>query len=130
MSEQNIPDPQVLEKAKRRRFTAEYKLRILKETDACTEPGELGSLLRHEGLYSSSLAVWRKQREAGTLAGLSKKRGRKAQPATGDSCRIKDLERENRHLQRKLKQSETIIAVQKKLCQLLEIAPADEEERS
>jgi transposase-like protein len=73
-----IPDPEVVPKAKRRRFTAEYKLRIIREADTCTEPGEIGSLLRREGLYSSYLSKWRQQQEEGQLEALSsRKRGRK-----------------------------------------------------
>ena len=76
-----IPDPAVLEKPVRRRFTAEYKLRILHEADQCTAPGQLGVLLRREGLYSSLLSTWRQQRDQGTLASLTpKRRGRKANP--------------------------------------------------
>jgi transposase-like protein len=75
------PDPEVVAKAKRRTFSVEYELRFLREADACTEPGEIGSLLRREGLYSSHLSNWRRQRQVGTLAGLKpKKRGRKAAP--------------------------------------------------
>jgi transposase len=73
-----VPDPEVVPQAKRRRFNAEYKVRILEEADACSEPGEIGALLRREGLYSSHLTTWRRQREQGHLEGLSpKKRGRK-----------------------------------------------------
>lgn len=120
MSEQEIPDPQVPEKAQRRRFSAEYKLSILEEADCCAEPGEVGSLLRREGLYSSLLSEWRKQREAGALKELSKKRGRK--PRQDPSAkRVAELERENARLRNKLKQAETIIDVQKKLSQALGI---------
>ena len=73
------PDPDVVPKAKRRRFSAEYKLRILREADACSEPGEIGSLLRREGLYSSHLSNWRRQRQSGTLAGLKPKKRRIAE---------------------------------------------------
>jgi transposase-like protein len=74
----DIPDPEVVPKAKRRKFSAEYKLRILDESDNCTEPGQIGALLRREGLYSSHLSTWRRQREQGLLEALSsKKRGRK-----------------------------------------------------
>ena len=78
-----VPDPEVRERAARRRFTAEYKLRMLRQADACTGTGELGALLRREGLYSSHLTTWRRQREEGSLAALSpKKRGRPAAPAS------------------------------------------------
>src|SRR4051794_34499168 len=75
-SREGVPDPELVEKAKRRRFTAEYKLRILRETDACSRPGEIGALLRREGLYTSHLTAWRKQREAGALEALDRPRGR------------------------------------------------------
>ena len=70
------PDPELVERARRRRFTAEYKLRILREADACAKPGEIGALLRREGLYSSLLTEWRRQRERGSLAALDRPRGR------------------------------------------------------
>jgi transposase-like protein len=71
------PDPEVEGRPRRRSFSAEYRLRILKEADACTQPGEIGALLRREGLYSSHLVDWRRQRELGTLQALGTKRGRK-----------------------------------------------------
>lgn len=113
------PDPEVPSKAVRRRFTAEYKLRVLKEADSC-EPGsgEMGALLRREGLYSSHLTTWRRQRESGELEGLSpRKRGRK--PANPLQRRVAELEREKEQLERRLEQAETIIEVQKKLSKLL-----------
>ena len=114
------PDPEVSEKARRRRFSAAYKLRVVEAADACSEPGEIGALLRREGLYSSHLSKWRQQRDAGALAGLRpKKRGRKARPVNPQAKRIADLERENQRLQRKLEQAETIIEVQKKLSLIL-----------
>src|ERR1039458_10205691 len=72
-----VPDPELVEHAKRRRFGAEYKLRVLREVEACTRPGEIGALLRREGLYSSLLSEWRKQRDAGSLEALGRPRGRK-----------------------------------------------------
>lgn len=117
------PDPEVVAKARRRRFSASYKVRILEEADACSVPGEIGSLLRREGLYSSLLAKWRQQRAAGALAALSpKKRGRKPRPADPREKRLVALERANEQLRHKLHQAETIISVQKKLSQLLGIA--------
>jgi transposase-like protein len=113
----------------RRRFTAEYKLRILREADLCTQPGQVGALLRREGLYSSHLTNWRRQRETGTLAGLEpKRRGRKASPDAPLVADIERLNRENRRLTEKLRQVETIIEVQKKLSELLGIPlpPADD----
>ena len=115
------PDPEVPERAQRRRFSGAYKLRILHAVEACTEPGEIGALLRREGLYSSHLSKWRRQRDAGALEGLRpRKRGRKPQPVDPQAKRIAQLERDNERLRRKLEQAETIIDVQKKLSQLLE----------
>jgi transposase-like protein len=112
----------------RRHFTAEYKLRILREADLCTQPGQVGALLRREGLYSSHLANWRRQRETGTLAGLApRRRGRKASPDAPLVADNERLKRENLRLTEKLRQAETIIEVQKKLSELLGIPlpPAD-----
>jgi transposase len=114
------PDPEVVPQAKRRRFSAEYKLRILEEVDACNEPGQVGALLRREGLYSSHLTTWRRQREQGQLAGLSpKRRGRKLSVDEALAKEMAELKRENQHLQSRLQQAETIIEVQKKLSGLL-----------
>jgi transposase len=117
-----VPDPEVLEKPARRRFTAEYKRRILEEADRLTAAGELGALLRREGLYSSHLSTWRKQREEGMLDGLApKKRGRKPKrkdPLVEENQRLR---RENARLAARLKQAETIIEVQKKLSTMLGI---------
>lgn len=112
-----IPDPEVVVKPRRRQFTAEYKRRILQEVEACTDPGEVGALLRREGLYSSHLTTWRQQRQRGELQGLAPaKRGRKADPQAAELAR---LQRENAHLQTQLERAELIIDVQKKLSQLL-----------
>ncbi len=114
------PDPEVPAKARRRTFTAKYKLETLAEADECSAPGELGQLLRRKGLYSSHLSKWRKQREVGALAGLTpKKRGRKPRPVAPQARRVAELERENARLRDKLAKAETIIDVQKKLSQLL-----------
>ena len=113
-----IPDPEVVPKAKRRQFTAKYKLRIVREADACTEPGQIGSLLRREGLYSSYLSKWRQQREEGQLQALSsRKRGRKDKDSSVEE--LAQLQRENERLRARLEQAEIIIDVQKKLSQLL-----------
>lgn len=113
-----VPDPEVVPKAKRRQFTAEYKLRIVREADAGTEPGQIGSLLRREGLYSSYLSTWRRQREEGQLQALSsKKRGRKGQDPSAEE--LAQLQRENGRLRARLEQAEIIIDVQKKLSKLL-----------
>ncbi len=120
------PDPEVPEKPQRRRYSAEYKLRILQEADMCREPGEIGVLLRREGLYFSHLKTWRRQREEGTLAALSpRKRGRKATPVSPLSRRVAELEEENRRLTERLKQAETIIDVQKKVSEILRIPASD-----
>ena len=115
----DVPDPEVVEKPKRRRFSAEYRLRIVREADACKEPGEIGALLRREGLYSSLLTAWRRQRDAGALEGLrSRKRGPKAKAV---DPQVKRLEREVAHLRRQLEQAETIIEIQKKVAGILGI---------
>ena len=115
-------DPEVLEKGCRRRFTAKYKLLVLEEADGCHEPGQIGALLRREGLYSSHLSTWRRLRKAGVLTGLAaRKRGRKADPQAGQKRRMAELERENTRLRHRLAQAETIIEVQKKVSSLLGI---------
>lgn len=117
-----IPDPAVLEKPVRRRFTAEHKLRILHEADRSTASGQLGALLRREGLYSSLLSSWRQQRDEGTLAGLTpKRRGRKANPDAPLIAENERLKRETQRLAAKLRQAETIIEIQKKLSEMLGI---------
>jgi transposase len=111
------PDPEVTDKARRRQFTASYKLRILQELDRCTESGQIGALLRREGLYSSHLTKWRRERQAGLLRALSpKQRGQH-----GPSPLVREneqLRRENEELKRKLEQAETIIEFQKKVAEL------------
>jgi transposase-like protein len=114
-------DPEVAAKAKRRQFTAEYKLRIVRQAAAAKSPGEIGALLRREGLYSSHLADWRRQRERGELAGLSAKRGRKPEPVNPLAKRVLELEREKRRLERKLEQAQLLLDIQKKASRLLEI---------
>jgi transposase-like protein len=116
--EAQISDPEVVPKAKRRQFTAKYKLRILEEADHCTERGQIGELLRREGLYSSHLSKWRQQRARGQLQGLTpKKRGRKGQDPSIAELAL--LRRENERLRAQLEQAEIIIDVQKKLARLL-----------
>lgn len=114
------PDPEVTPRASRRTISAAYKARILAEADACTERGEIGALLRREGLYSSHLSNWRRQREASDRQSLTdKKRGRK--PSLGPKeAEIAKLEQENARLQKQLAQAELIIAAQKKLAEALE----------
>lgn len=110
-------DPEVTERAKRRHFTAEYKLRILREADACKGNGDIGALLRREGLYSSQLAAWRRQRDEIAKTGLkARKRGPKSKAV---NPQVKRLERENARLKQRLEQAETIIEFQKKLSKLL-----------
>jgi len=110
-------DPEVEAKPDRRQFTAEYKRRILEEADACTEPGQIGALLRREGLYSSNLINWRRQRSEGSLKGLSpKKRGPKPDPLANENAALR---RRIERLEAELKRAETIIEVQKKLSDLL-----------
>lgn len=114
------PEPEVLETPQRRRFTAEYKLRIVEEADRCTEPGQVGSLLRREGLYSSQLSGWRKQVQSGSLGALTpRKRGRKAKSIEPLSQENQQLRREVERLQAELKKAHTIIDVQKKLSEML-----------
>lgn len=112
-----MPNPEVVVKAQRRHFTAEYKHRILQEADACTQSGEVGALLRREGLYSSHLSTWRCQRQQGELQGLTPaKRGRKADPLAAENAQ---LQRETERLKAQLARAELIIDVQKKVSQLL-----------
>jgi transposase-like protein len=112
-----MPNTEVVIKAKRKRFTAAEKLRILREVDACQGSGEVGALLRREGIYSSYLTTWRRQRERGELDGLSpQKRGPKPNP---EAIELAKLRRENERLQERLRQAELIISVQKKVAQML-----------
>jgi len=116
-------DTEVAAKAERRRYSAEYKLRILEEAAACAN-GEIGALLRREGLYSSHLTTWRRQQEAGQLAGLApKKRGPKPDPQAEE---LKRLRRENERLQVRLQQAEAIMEAQKKLAQLFGLSSTSE----
>jgi transposase len=120
------PDPEVPARQAKRRFTTAYKLDVLRRADACTRPGELGALLRKEGLYSSHLVTWRRQRAHGLTP---KPRGRKARLV---DPKVKQLEQENRRLTRRLQRAETIIAYQKKVHELLGIPlnplPSDEDD--
>src|SRR5437879_7841030 len=112
-------ETEVVAKARRRRFTATEKLRVLREADACTRPGELGALLRREGLYSSHLSAWRAARQRGELAGLTPRpRGPKAKSVDPRDKKIAELERETRRLQARLERAEGLIAVQTKVSQL------------
>jgi transposase-like protein len=114
------PDPEVVATAQRRQFTSADKRRILEAADRCTQPGEIGALLRKEGIYSSHLTTWRRQRAADERAALAPhKRGRKADPAQTEDRRVLQLTQDNDRLRRKLAQANAIIDVQKKLCVLL-----------
>jgi transposase len=117
------PDVEVRAVAKRRQFSAAYKLAVLAEADRLSEPGAIGALLRREGLYSSHLAMWRREREAGALEALGRRRGRKAKRSL-EQKRVAALEAKNARLERELAQAHTIIEVQKKLCTLLGLPTA------
>jgi transposase len=114
------PDPEVVATARRRQFSSAERLRIMTLADRCTKAGEIGALLRREGIYSSLLATWRKKRAAIEQAALEpQKRGRKADPSLAEARRLDQLTRENDRLRRQLAQAHTIIDVQKKVCTLL-----------
>lgn len=118
----SAPDPEVSSNRARRRFTVAYKLEILRKADACTERGQLGVLLRREGLYASSVISWRRQREQGVLDALTpRKRGRKARPVDPLARKLAELERDNRRLQKRLEKAQLIIDFQKKVHELLGI---------
>jgi transposase len=119
-------DPEVAATAKRRQFSNSEKRRILAAAERCTGIGEIGALLRREGIYSSHLTTWRKQRAATERAALEpRKRGRQADPAIAEARRAEALARENKRLRHQLAQAHTIIDVQKKLCTLLGLPTAD-----
>ncbi len=104
-----VPNPELAERPKRRRFSAEYKLRIVHEAEGCTQPGEIGALLRREGLYTSHLCIWRKQRDQGALQALARPRGRrKANP----------IERENAELRQRMKRVEVELARARKVIEV------------
>lgn len=120
------PSTEVFTRAARRRFTAEYKLRILREVEACKGTGEIGALLRREGLYSSNLSKWRQQRARGELEGLAEqRRGPKEDPQAVENARLKC---ENERLREELRKAQLIIDVQKKVSQLLGM-PLDDQEK-
>ena len=119
---------EVTAKAQRRRFTAAEKLRVLREADRCTEPGEVNALLRREGLYSSHLSTWRAARQRGELAGLTPRpRGPQAKPVDPRDKKLVEQAREIARLQARLERAEGLIAVQKKVAQLLGIPLASDE---
>ena len=114
------PDAEVSPRAQRRRFGAAYKLRIVEEADGCSKPGEIGALLRREGLYSSHLVEWRRARDQGQLDALAeKRRGPKRDPDRALKRRNAQLERENARLRKKLETAETILEVQGNVSRLL-----------
>ena len=115
-----VPEVEVVAKATRRRFTAEYKRKILREADTCTEPGAIGALLRREGLYSSNLTTWRAQRERGELAGLTpKKRGPAPQPTNPLAVKVAALERAVSREKARADRAEALVELQKKVAELL-----------
>jgi transposase len=121
--EKAVPETEVVVKAKRRQYTAEYKLRIIKEIENCQGNGDIGAVLRREGVYSSMLSKWKEQRNNGSLDGLSaQKRGPKVDPNAAEVAR---LQRDNGRLRERLRQAELIIDVQKKVAQLLGIPPGE-----
>jgi transposase-like protein len=115
---EGVPDPELVEQARRRRFTAEYKVRVLAEADACTRPGEVGELLRREGLYTSHLTYWRKQRKDGALRELGKPRGRK--PADTRDAQIAALTRRAQRAEGELSKARRVIEIQGNVSALLE----------
>jgi transposase len=118
----SLTEVEVLAKAERRRFTAEYKLKVLREANHCKRPGEIGALLRREGLYWSNLTNWRKQRERGELAGLSsRKRGPRRREKNPLAERVRELERDNMRLKRRAERAEGIVELQKKVSEILGI---------
>ncbi len=112
-----VPATEVVVKAQRRQYSSEYKLKLLKEIDSCQRNGEIGAILRREGLYSSMLSKWKLQRENGSLQGLAaQKRGPKSEPLADElAC----AQRENARLREQLRRAELIIEVQKKVSELL-----------
>jgi len=115
--ELSAPDPELAERPRRRTFTAEYKLDILRQTEACSQPGEIGALLRREGLYTSHLSAWRRQRDAGALAALGRPRGRKPHPLAVETASLRRrLERSEAELAR----ARRVIEVQGNVSALLE----------
>jgi transposase len=118
VKEQSASDPEVVERAKRRQFSPGEKQRIVEAADACTEPGQIGALLRREGIYSSYLADWRRERAVGGLTGQNRpQRGRLADEQAAELVRLRQ---ENAQLQAQVAQAELIISAQKKLAQALE----------
>lgn len=125
------PETEVLAKASRRTFTAEYKRRILKAADVCKKKGDLGALLRREGLYSSHLVAWRRARDRGELAGLApKKRGPAPRKRDDRDRKIVELERETRQLKARAERAEALVELQKKLATVLGLSVVESDEKS
>jgi transposase-like protein len=121
-------DSEVVSRARRRTFTNADKRRILQAAELCTKPGEVGALMRREGVYSSSLSTWRRQREAADLAALApQKRGPKADPARIDALQIAQLTRERDRLRVELGKAQLVIEVQKKVTALLDLLPTPDQ---
>jgi transposase len=112
------PDPELVERPLRRRFSAQYKLRVLREVEACMRPGEIGALLRREGLYSGHLSKWRRQRDAGALEALGRPRGRK--PVDRRDLEIAELHRRLQRREAELQKARRVIEIQGNVSALLE----------
>ena len=120
---EHLKEVEVVAKATRRRFSAEYKMKILQEADACREPGEIGALLRREGLYFSNVKTWRAQRRTGALAGLAqKKRGPTPKEKHPLAAKVAALEKETARLTARAERAEALVDLQKKVSELLGIA--------
>ena len=119
------PDPEVSAKATRRRFTPRYKLSIVESAEQCEGPGEIGKLLRREGLYSSHLSAWRKAAREGSLRGLAKKRGPRPSGGKREAKKVRKLERENARLREELRKARIVIDVQGKVAGLLGLSLGD-----
>jgi transposase len=129
-NDEMVPPTEVTAQAGRRRFSADYKRQIVRKADACNKTGEVGELLRREGLYSSQLTNWRQARDAGELDGLSaKKRGPKARKKNPLQTRVNELEKEVEILRAKLERAEICIDVQKKVSRLLEVPVVGEDDK-
>ena len=125
-----LPEVEVTEKATRRKFNAEYKRKVLKEADACTREGEIGALLRREGLYSSHLTVWRAARKRGEIAGLTpKKRGPKLAPVDPRDRKIVELGRETLLWKGRAERAEALVDLQKKVSAIMGFALAGSDEK-
>jgi transposase-like protein len=126
----SLTEVEVVAKAERRRFTVEYKLKVLREADSCKRPGEIGALLRREGLYWSNLTTWRKQRENGELLGLKgKQRGPQRREKNPLAGRVLELERDNARLKRRVERAEGIVELQKKVSEILGIELGESAEK-